>query len=114
MSVETIKTKRYFITDALDDFIGCSNRAEELFIANTIAGLVSEFILRINVQWIGASKWIVRSLKHYDEEFTEEFVEAFDVFYKNGDKRQVIQLVDSILKPYGERLFEGFSLGKNE
>lgn len=111
-SVETIKTKRYFITDALDDFIGCSNRAEELFIANTLAELVSEFFLRTNVQWVGASKWIVRSLRHFDEEFAKEFVEAFDVYYKIGDKRQVIQLVDSILRLYGGRLFDGFSLGK--
>ncbi|WP_102275391.1 nucleotidyltransferase domain-containing protein [Cytobacillus massiliigabonensis] len=113
-SLDTIITKRYFITDALDDFIGCSNRAEELFIANTLAELASEFVLRTNDQWIGASKWIVRSLIHYNEEFTREFVEAFDVFYKIGDKRKVIQLVDSILQPYGGRLFDGFSLGKCE
>ncbi|WP_289135904.1 hypothetical protein [uncultured Brevibacillus sp.] len=27
---EMIRTKLYFITDALDDFVGCNNRAEEL------------------------------------------------------------------------------------
>jgi predicted nucleotidyltransferase len=35
--------------------------------------------------------------------------------YKNffeSDKQRVIQLVDSILRPYGGRLFDGFSLGK--
>lgn len=57
-TAEMIKTKRYFITDALDDFIGCTNRAEEIFIANTLAELVSEFVLRTNRKWIGASKWI--------------------------------------------------------
>jgi hypothetical protein len=36
-SIETIITKRYFISDALYDFLGCSNRAEELFIAGTLA-----------------------------------------------------------------------------
>ncbi|WP_313799251.1 nucleotidyltransferase domain-containing protein [Cytobacillus sp.] len=112
-SVETIKTKRYFITDALDDFIGCSNRAEELFIANTLAELVSEFYLRTNNQWIGTSKWLVRSLRHYDEAFAEKIIEAFDDYYKSGEKSQVIQLVDSILLPFGGRLFDGFSLGKS-
>lgn len=113
-SSETIKTKRYFITDAMDDFIGCSNRAEEVFIANTLAELVSEFYLRTNNQWIGTSKWLVRSLRHYDEAFANNFIEAFDVYYRSGEKSQVIQLVDSILQPYGGRLFDGFSLGKNE
>ncbi|MED1943292.1 nucleotidyltransferase domain-containing protein, partial [Cytobacillus firmus] len=109
----TINTKRYFITDALDDFIGCSIRAEEIFIANTLADLLSEFILRTNRQWIGASKWVIRSLKSYDEEFANHFVEAFDIFYKTGNKNQVIQLVYSVLQPFGGQLFDGFSLGKS-
>ncbi|WP_099364200.1 nucleotidyltransferase domain-containing protein [Fredinandcohnia onubensis] len=111
-SAETINTKRYFITDALDDFIGCSDRAEELFIANTLAELISEFVLRTNRQWIGASKWVIRSLRNYDSEFATHFVEAFDMFYKDGQKNQVIELVDSVLQPFGGRLFDGFSLGK--
>lgn len=111
-SLELIQTKRYFITDALDDFIGCNNRAEEIFIANTLAESVHEFVLRTNGQWIGASKWIIRALKHYDENFTEEFVDAFDTFYKTGKKYKVVEIVDKVLQPFGGRLFEGFSSGK--
>jgi len=109
---EIITTKRYFITDALDDFIGCKNRAEEIFIANTLAELIQEFILRTNGRWIGSSKWIIRALKQYDEKFTEEFVESFDDFYKTSEKSKVIHLSEMVLEPYGGRLFEGFSLGK--
>lgn len=110
--VETIRIKRYFITDALDDFIGCTIRAEEIFIANTLAELVSEFVMRTNRQWIGTSKWIVRALRNYDEKFADQFVFAFDTFYKTGDKNKIIAMVDDILQPYGGRLFHGFSLGK--
>ena len=35
-SLETIKLKRYFVTDALDDFIGSSREDEDLFIANSL------------------------------------------------------------------------------
>lgn len=111
-SEETVLIKRYFLTDTLDDFIGCSNRAEEIFIANTLAELVSEFVLRTNRRWIGTSKWIVRSLRAYDEDFTIQFVEAFDTYYKTGDKNKIIQLVEIVMEPYGGRLLEGFSLGK--
>lgn len=111
-STKIINTKRYFITDNLEDFIGCNIRAEEIFIANTLAELVSEFVLRTNNRWIGASKWIIRSLRDYDTFFAERFVEAFDIFYKRGAKNDVIKLVDDILDPYGGRLFEGFSIGK--
>lgn len=111
-SAETIRIKRYFISDALDDFIGCSIRAEEIFIANTLAELVSEFVLRTNRQWIGTSKWVIRSLRNYDEKFADLFVDAFDIFYKTGDKNRMIVMVDDILQPFGGRLFQGFSLGK--
>ncbi|HZH58233.1 MAG TPA: nucleotidyltransferase domain-containing protein [Metabacillus sp.] len=113
-SEEIVSTKRYFITDALDDFLGSNNRAEEIFIANRIAELVHEFVLRTNRQWIGSSKWIIRALNQYDEKFTEEFVEAFNAFYKTGEKNKVVQLVDKVLDPHGGRLFDGFSLGKGE
>ncbi|MFF2755651.1 nucleotidyltransferase domain-containing protein [Psychrobacillus sp. NPDC058041] len=111
-STDTINIKRYFITDALDDFIGSKNRVEEIFIANTLAELVSEFVLRTNRKWIGTSKWIVRALKNYNEQFSEQFVEAFDLYYKSGDKNKVINIADAVLEPYGGRLFDGFSIGK--
>lgn len=111
-SEETVQLKRYFLTDTLDDFIGCSNRAEEIFITNTLAELVSEFVLRTNRHWIGTSKWAVRSLRAYDEDFTNQFVEAFDIYYKTGNKEKVIYLVDLVMEPFGGRLLEGFSLGK--
>lgn len=113
-SRETIEVKRYFITDALDDFIGCTKREEAIFIANSLAELVSEFVLRTNQQWIGTSKWLFRSLRYYDNDFAERFVRAFDTFYKTDEKSEIIQLVDNILLPYGGRLFAGFSLGKME
>ena len=113
-SIETIEMKRYMITDALDDLIGSTNRAEELFIANTLADAIHEFVLRTNVQWIGASKWIVRALNQFDENFARTFVQAFDAFYKTGNKDAIIDLADEVLKPYGGRLFEGYSLGKGD
>lgn len=109
----TIHTKRYFLTDALDDFIGCNDRAEGIFIAASLAELTAEFELRTHKKWIGASKWIVRSLTHYDQAFANRFVEAFDAYYRSGNKEAVIDLVDDVMKPHGGRYFEGFSIGKN-
>ncbi len=111
-STDTIRMKRYFITDTLDDFIGSKIRSEDIFIAGTLADMVSEFVLRSNKKWIGTSKWIVRSLKEHDIEFANHFVHAFDSFYKTGEKHKVVQIVDSVLEPHGGRLFEGYSLGK--
>ncbi|WP_108671353.1 nucleotidyltransferase domain-containing protein [Peribacillus acanthi] len=112
-SRETIDMKRYFITDALDDLIGCQIRSEGIFIANKLGELVSEFILRSNRKWIGSSKWVVRSLVHHDKKLANEFVEAFDTFYKTNEIDQIVSFTDKVLEPFGGRLFEGFSLGEN-
>lgn len=111
-SEQTLKTKRYMLTDALGDLIGTQNEAEALFIANTLAEAIHEFVLRTNGQWIGASKWIVRALKQYDEDFAERFVKAFDAFYKTGNREGIIKIADEVLAPFGGRLFEGYSVGK--
>ncbi|WP_232353646.1 nucleotidyltransferase domain-containing protein [[Bacillus] enclensis] len=108
-----IRMKRYFLTDLLDDFIGSTNHGETIFIAGTLAESLHEFVLRTNRHWIGSSKWIVRALTAYNPVFAEKFIESFSAFYQTGEKGQVISLVDSVLKPYGGRLFEGFSLGKH-
>lgn len=110
----TIRTKRYFITDALDDFIGSTDTDEGIFIANHLADALHEFVLRTNGCWIGASKWVVRSLKQYDESFAKEFTDAFNVFFKFGDKKKVVKLAHQVLEPHGGTLFDGFSVGKIE
>ncbi|WP_432361931.1 nucleotidyltransferase domain-containing protein [Sporosarcina sp. UB5] len=111
-SEQTLLTKRYMLTDALGDFLGTQNEAEALFIANTLAEAIHEFVLRTNGRWIGSSKWIVRALKQYDENFADRFVEAFDVFYKTGNREGIIRITDEVLMPFGGRLFEGYSVGK--
>lgn len=108
-----VKMKRYFITDVLNDFIGCENRFEGIFIANTLAEILCEFVLRTNRKWLGTSKWTYRALAQYDEEFANQFVNAFECYYQHGKKSKIIELTDEILKPFGGRLFEGFSIGKS-
>ncbi|MCU5380419.1 nucleotidyltransferase domain-containing protein [Bacillus cereus] len=109
---EMMKQKRYFITDTLDDFIGASKREEELFIANLLADLVHEYVLRVNRKWLGNSKWFIRVLRRYDEHYADQFVAAFDHFYTTGEKSKLITFVEKTLEQYGGRMFEGFSIGK--
>lgn len=111
-SEETIRTKRYFITDVLEDLIGADNKQEEIFIASTLSFLLHEFVLRVNKQWIGTSKWMVRALRQFDPLFADEFIEAFECFYRTREKERIIEITEKVLKPYGGKLFAGFSLGK--
>ncbi|TCP22139.1 hypothetical protein EV207_13729 [Scopulibacillus darangshiensis] len=107
---EELKIKRYFLTDLLDDFEGCKDRSEGIFIAGKLAEAAHEFVLRTNGQWIGSGKWIKRALDRFDSSFSKRFADAFDSYYRHDDKQQILTLIDNILQPYGGRLFEGFSL----
>ena len=82
-----MKQKRYFITDTLDDFIGASKREEELFIANLLADLLHEYVLRVNGKWLGSSKWFIRVLRKYDEQYADQFVAAFDHFIQRRERK---------------------------
>lgn len=112
-SDETIELKRYFLTDALEDLIGCNTRAEGLFIASTLATLVCEFILRTNRQWTGSSKWTYRALDRYDAQAARELVTALEAYYQTNEPDALIRYVDETLSPFGGRLFAGFSRGKS-
>lgn len=96
----------------MDDFIGASKREEELFIANLLAELLHEYVLRVNGKWLGSSKWFIRVLRKYDEQYADQFVAAFDHFYITGEKMKLITFVEKTLEQYGGRMFEGFSIGK--
>ncbi|WP_088040984.1 nucleotidyltransferase domain-containing protein [Bacillus sp. EAC] len=108
---QTVASKHYFLSDVFEDFIGSTNKYELICIANTLLERLAEFILRTNNCWIGSSKWIYRELAEFDRVLTDEIFSAFHIFYESGDKKEVINLIDSILKPFGGKLFEGFKVG---
>jgi hypothetical protein len=108
----TINIKRYFISDLVDDLIGSKRRAETIYIANTLAEQLHEFVLRVNRQWTGSSKWIDRALRGWDQRLADEFIQALDDVYLKDKSRTLIQLAEKILGPYGGFFFDGFKLGK--
>ncbi|WP_214833589.1 nucleotidyltransferase domain-containing protein [Exiguobacterium sp. E4787] len=112
-SDETIELKRYFLTDALDDLIGCTRRSEGLFIAAKIGELTAEFILRTNKKWIGSSKWTYRSLEQFDASAARQLTGALEAYYQTNETDALIRYVDETLSPLSGRLFVGFSRGKS-
>lgn len=111
-SIKEAETKRYFITDMLDDLIGATSRPEELFIINELSADIANFMLVNNDCWEGKGKWIPRNIKRLDEDLYLDFMNALNEFYQNGNKNQFINFVERELNKYGGRLFEGYSVGK--
>lgn len=110
---EIINWKRYIITDLLEDLKGAKQRAEQLFTVNALAQLLQEFYLRVNGQWTGKGKWVIRTLRDYDEAYAKQYTSALDEFYRTGNIEGIVHITDDTIRPFGGRLFEGFTLGKN-
>lgn len=104
--------KRYLLTDILDDFMSCTNEQEELFIAGQLLDQLHEYILRMNGYWIGSGKWIYRALERFDPEIAKEFGEAAQLYYRNKNKTNLVNLAEKWLNKYGGKLFDGFQAGQ--
>lgn len=105
---EDIHQARYEISECLEDLSGSVSHEENIFIVNRLASLVHEFELRVHGCWIGEGKWVVRSLRMYDEAFCGQFLGELDAFYKTEKKDALVAFVDRVLEPYGGRFFEGY------
>ncbi|HET7627200.1 MAG TPA: nucleotidyltransferase domain-containing protein [Bacillales bacterium] len=108
-SQQKITQARYFITDVVDDLKGSTHPEEDLFTVNVLAERLHEFILRTEQRWIGESKWMYRSLKHYDENVANRFVHCLNQFYEQKRKTELLKFVDDVLAPYGGPFFDAYS-----
>jgi len=106
-----IDRQRYLISDQLDDLSTVQDEAEKLFIVHKLIDLVQEWILRVNKQWVGYGKWGIRSLREFDPELANEFIEAITTFHQTGDTANLTSFVEKLLKPYGGLLLEGYNEG---
>jgi len=109
-SQQEIDMARYAITEYIDDLAGSGKREEDLCTAAKLVHAVPEFVLRTNGRWIGDGKWMIRCLRSLDEALCDRWVAALETFYATGSKKELIDEVDRILRPFGGRLSEGFAL----
>lgn len=109
---KTVEFHQYFLTDVVNDFIGSENVYESFCIAATLLDKLHEFILRTNQHWVGSSKWMYREMDHFNPDLTKEVFQAFQNYYQKGEKNGIINVVESVLDPFGGKRFEGFQLGK--
>ncbi|TLS37927.1 nucleotidyltransferase domain-containing protein [Pseudalkalibacillus caeni] len=108
-SKDEIDQERYLLTDLVEDLEGSENDSENLFTVCTLSRKIPEFMLRTKQKWMGEGKWIFRSLKEADEQAALRLEQSLTAFFEQKDKKKLIELVDNELKPFGGRLFNGFS-----
>ena len=107
---EAIDRSRYTLTELIDDIRAPRSRAELIASGTQLYGTVADHYLRSRNLWSATGKSIPRRLQQVVPQFADQFEESFSELFINGKTEKLINLVENMLKPYGDWLFEGYKL----
>ncbi|GAA0947651.1 nucleotidyltransferase domain-containing protein [Kribbella koreensis] len=113
LEAQDIAMLRYKISDLLEDLIGADSNDVRTAIATLLWLDASALLLTGANHWTGTGKGLLRELAAYDATHTTDYATALPAAVRaasTGDPTALIATVDTILKPYGGRLFDGFQL----
>jgi hypothetical protein len=102
--------KRYAITDLIDDMQEPRNQAELTATGIRLFEELANFYFRANNLWSASGKMIIRKLKQADPLLAKQFQNAFEKLFVTAKQKECIELAESILKPFGGFLFDGYKL----
>ncbi|MFE4649887.1 nucleotidyltransferase domain-containing protein [Streptomyces sp. NPDC056707] len=105
---ETVETKRYGLTDALDDLADTGDHIERLAVAGFVLSAAADLLCDYQHAWIGGGKWLPRRLLQADAELGAALLEAHLHLCKSGDPGPLINAASGILNLVGGPLREGY------
>ncbi|MET9589117.1 nucleotidyltransferase domain-containing protein [Streptomyces sp. NPDC006539] len=105
---ETVETKRYGLTDALDDLADTGDHIERLAVAGFVLSAAADLLCDYQHAWIGGGKWLPRRLLQADAELGAALLEAHLHLCKSGDPGPMVNAASGILNLVGGPLREGY------
>jgi hypothetical protein len=106
---QTLDTKRYRITDLVDDLRDPRNPIEAAATIGLLHEELGNFYFRAQGLWSASKKHIPRQLAKIEPALSVRWEEAFLDAWR-GQRNKLIHLTEDILRPYGGFLFDGFRL----
>jgi hypothetical protein len=110
LSDEELRSRRYFLTDKVDDIRHPRADAELVAVGAQMYDEAADFYLRSRGHWSAKGKAIPRRLREVDADFAARFCEAFETLFGGKHSREVVALVEDMLAPFGGFLFDGYKL----
>lgn len=104
---EEIESRRYALTDLLDDLAGCTDPGELLFICTEIARHTAELVLAVHNTWNGGGKWLARRLDETAPGLSTRLHNTVRQALE-GRTAPLAAAVDEVLDQAGGRLWAGY------
>jgi predicted nucleotidyltransferase len=105
---ETVETKRYGLTDALDDLADADDRIERLAVAGIVLDAAADLLCDYHHAWMGRGKWLPRRLLEADAERGAALLEGHLRLCESGDPAPMIDAAMKVLDLVGGPLREGY------
>jgi hypothetical protein len=102
LSDAELASRRYLLTDLLDDLTHAADRGERAVIATIAWITIAEQALAMAAHWTGSGKWLLRELRDLDAELADRWLEARD------DPDAIAALIRLVLGNHGGPLFDGY------
>ncbi|KQV19772.1 MULTISPECIES: nucleotidyltransferase domain-containing protein [unclassified Kitasatospora] len=105
---DTVETKRYGLTDALDDLHDATDVFERLAIAGFVLNTAADLLCDHHRAWTGSGKWLPRRLLEADPERGTTLLEAHAHLSATRNPTPLIETASAILDLVGGPLREGY------
>ncbi len=108
LSDAAVLQRRYSITDMAESLKGTTSKARRLAAGSALYPALANFALTTSGCWAAGGKAIPVALHSLNPHLEQEFTEAFERLFSDGEDSLVQELVSKILEPYGGVLRAGF------
>jgi predicted nucleotidyltransferase len=105
---ESVETKRYGLTDALDDLGDAGDPVERLAVAGLVLDAAADLLFDQHRAWVGGGKWLPRRLLAADPERGAALLQGHLRVCESGDAAPLIAAAGRILDLVGGPLREGY------
>ncbi|MET9882118.1 nucleotidyltransferase domain-containing protein [Streptomyces sp. NPDC006430] len=105
---EIVETKRYGLTDALDDLGDAVDPAERLAVAGFVLTTAADLLFDHHRVWAGGGKWLPRRLREADGVRGAALLEGHLRLCGSGNPAALIEAASQVLDLVGGPLREGY------
>ncbi|MEU9305114.1 nucleotidyltransferase domain-containing protein [Streptomyces sp. NPDC048269] len=105
---QTVETRRYGLTDALDDLADADDRMERLAVAGYVLNAAADLLCDHHRAWIGGGKWLPRRLLEADARLGAALLEGHLSLCESGDPSPMTGAASEVLDLVGGPVREGY------
>lgn len=108
LGTDAVETKRYVLTDALDDLADAQDPYERLAVGGSVLASAAELLFDHHRAWAGGGKWLPRRLREADPERGGALLAGHRELCATGDPAGLAEAAGQVLDLVGGPLREGY------